>query len=113
MGEAGDLLLIFADALVRSWKQITKFKPSGTAPPRATTPTPRALGNANGNGSVTHGPGNAPSGVQRDPDTTLAAEPAPDFSLEGLIRDERGIRMAPETEDCTFRRRCHSRIRGA
>src|ERR1700722_1773552 len=31
MGETGDLLLIFADALVRSWKQITKFKPSGTA----------------------------------------------------------------------------------
>src|SRR5258707_13562899 len=29
MGEAGDLLLIFADALVRSWKQITKFKVSG------------------------------------------------------------------------------------
>ena len=27
MGEPGDLLLIFADALVRSWKQITKFKP--------------------------------------------------------------------------------------
>ena len=32
MGERGDLLLIFADALVRSWKQITKFKPSGAAP---------------------------------------------------------------------------------
>ena len=27
MGQPGDLLLIFADALVRSWKQITKFKP--------------------------------------------------------------------------------------
>ena len=26
MGESGDLLLIFADALVRSWKQVTKFK---------------------------------------------------------------------------------------
>jgi cyanophycin synthetase len=25
-GRTGDLLLIFADALVRSWKQITKFK---------------------------------------------------------------------------------------
>ncbi len=25
----GDLLLIFADALVRSWKQITKFRPAG------------------------------------------------------------------------------------
>src|SRR6202030_4114325 len=34
MGENGDLLLIFADALVRSWKQITKFKASGAAPGR-------------------------------------------------------------------------------
>jgi hypothetical protein len=24
---------------------------------------------------------------------------APEFSLEGLIRDERGVRMAPESED--------------
>jgi hypothetical protein len=23
----------------------------------------------------------------------------PDFNLEGLIRDERGIRMAPESDD--------------
>jgi cyanophycin synthetase len=100
MGEAGDLLLIFADALVRSWKQITKFKPSGVAPAHAATPTPRAVGNAIGNGSNgSNGAGNAPSGAQRDPGTALAAEPAPDFNLEGLIRDERGIRMAPETED--------------
>src|SRR6202789_1507796 len=39
MGESGDLLLIFADALVRSWKQITKFKPVSTA---AATPAPRS-----------------------------------------------------------------------
>jgi cyanophycin synthetase len=43
MGQPGDLLLVFADALVRSWKQIT--------------------------------------------------------SLEGLLRDERGIRLAPEVDD--------------
>jgi hypothetical protein len=84
--------------------------------PRAATPTPHAVGNGNGNGSnggnggnggsaggngggVITGPGNAPSGARRDPGTARAAEPAPDFSLEGLIRDERGIRMAPETED--------------
>jgi cyanophycin synthetase len=30
MGQPGDLLLVFSDALVRSWKQITKFKPAGT-----------------------------------------------------------------------------------
>src|SRR6202044_1190838 len=40
MGESGDLLLIFADALVRSWKQITKFKSISSV---AATPAPRAL----------------------------------------------------------------------
>jgi cyanophycin synthetase len=29
MAEKGDLLLVFADALTRSWKQIIKFKPAG------------------------------------------------------------------------------------
>ena len=29
----------------------------------------------------------------------LAAEPAAPLSLEGLIRDERGIRFAPEASD--------------
>lgn len=76
MGQPGDLLLIFADALVRSWKQITKFKPAGS---EATAP--------------------------RAPPAELAPalpllEPAPAaFSLEGLIRDERGVRYAPDAED--------------
>jgi cyanophycin synthetase len=88
MGEPGDLVLIFADALVRSWKQITKFKPSGAPAaqpalhpakaPFASSPSP---GNANGFG------------------TAAAAEVAANFNLEGLIRDERGIRMAPESDD--------------
>src|ERR1700744_1887100 len=42
MGEAGDLLLIFADALVRSWKQITKFKPAGAAAAKPIERSPRA-----------------------------------------------------------------------
>ncbi|MBV9697806.1 MAG: cyanophycin synthetase, partial [Gammaproteobacteria bacterium] len=76
MGQAGDLVLIFADALVRSWKQITKFKSAGSeaAPPRA------AL-------------------LETAPAVPFA-EPAPAaFSLEGLIRDERGVRYAPDAED--------------
>jgi cyanophycin synthetase len=32
MGRAGDLVLVFADALTRSWKQITKFRPDGDMP---------------------------------------------------------------------------------
>ncbi|MEP6883613.1 MAG: cyanophycin synthetase [Gammaproteobacteria bacterium] len=137
MGEPGDLLLIFADALVRSWKQITKFKPSGAAAAqtahinpaataRAPAPAvagvstkvgvksggaaandnapaaPAAHGNSNGNGSARAGAGSGPGTgprAQLDSGVTIAAQPAPDFNLEGLIRDERGIRMAPESED--------------
>jgi len=80
MGQPGDLLLVFADALVRSWKQITKFKPAGAVAPQ---PAPQPV------------PPPAP---------VFSAEakseaPAPAFSLEGLIRDERGVRVAPEAED--------------
>jgi hypothetical protein len=28
-----------------------------------------------------------------------AAAAAPEFSMEGLIRDERGVRLAPESDD--------------
>jgi cyanophycin synthetase len=76
MGEAGDLLLVFADHLTRSWKQIIKFRPagSGAEPSAAGTPSPvSAL-------------------VERPPEASV-------LSLEGLIRDERGIRFAPGGED--------------
>jgi cyanophycin synthetase len=82
MGESGDLLLIFADALVRSWKQITKFKPEGavTAKPAARSPRPPT-----------------PEAKSEDKFEALAA--AADFNMEGLIRDERGVRLAPESDD--------------
>ena len=35
MGRPGDLVLIFADALTRSWKQVIKFRPEGAPPARA------------------------------------------------------------------------------
>jgi cyanophycin synthetase len=94
MGQPGDLLLVFSDALVRSWKQITKFKPSDTSPasvgevarragegfePSTQTSTAFAVEGAGGGGD-------APEHVQS-------------LSLEGLIRDERGVRIAPETGD--------------
>ncbi len=78
MGRQGDLLLIFADALVRSWKQITKFRPAGVAaPPR--NPVQEA--------AVSPPP----------PAQQLESLALP--SAEGLIRDERGIRIARETDD--------------
>ncbi len=81
MGESGDLLLIFADALVRSWKQITKFKSAGAA---ATTPAPRAT---------------RPAPAARIDDKIEPAAASPEFNLDGLIRDERGVRLAPEGDD--------------
>jgi len=73
MGKAGDLLLIFADALVRSWKQVIKFKPEGVLV--ATQSTPAA---------------------------PLVDEPMPALPLaewEGVIRDERGVRLSRDAED--------------
>ncbi len=74
MGQPGDLIVIFADALARSWKQITKFRPEGAATVK--TPAP-------------------PSSYVSD-DTLDETMPALD--LEGMIRDERGLRYAPQEE---------------
>jgi cyanophycin synthetase len=82
MGQPGDLLLIFADALVRSWKQIIKFKPAGVAAPQ---PPPPPLPPVIEAGS--------------DPGARAGEAAAFTFNLEGLIRDERGVRFAPEAED--------------
>jgi cyanophycin synthetase len=94
MGQPGDLLLIFADTLVRSWKQITKFKPVGAAPARTA--------NA-GSGSTTHDGEVAMGAAQDFPSRMHSAaqtnSTTPAFSLEGLVRDERGVRLAPEAED--------------
>jgi cyanophycin synthetase len=83
MGRPGDLILIFADQLTRSWKQITKFRPAGAPAPAAVSPPPApALFGETGEAGA------------RGAEGTPAA-----FSLEGLIRDERGVRLAPEAED--------------
>jgi cyanophycin synthetase len=92
MGRPGDLLLIFADALVRSWKQVIKFKvTSGETPAVAADP---AASQSNGNASA----------AMASP--TLAnpafASPSEEFSLssmEGLVRDERGIHLSREQDD--------------
>jgi cyanophycin synthetase len=103
MGEAGDLILIFADALARSWKQITKFKPNGAAASRgAKTAQVAAANGAAANGAAASVA--AANGVQGPPlhpsqSAPAAADAVPDFNLEGFIRDERGIRMAPESGD--------------
>jgi cyanophycin synthetase len=77
MGRAGDLLLVFADALTRSWKQIIRFRPDGAPAPA---------------------PARAPEAAAAASPVEAPIEAAP-LSLEGLIRDERGIRYAPEASD--------------
>jgi cyanophycin synthetase len=86
MGQPGDLLLVFADALTRSWKQITKFKPAGAVawqPPKETAVTSdRDLQRKIAEGIPLVGEG-----------------PPTVFNSDGLIRDERGVRLAPDAED--------------
>ena len=77
MGAPGDLILVFADALVRSWKQIIKFRPAG-APETPPAPAPMA----------------APAAV-----AAPAFDEASFAALGGLVRDERGIHLPRETED--------------
>jgi cyanophycin synthetase len=91
MGQPGDLLLVFSDALVRSWKQITKFKPAGTAAGTAA----EALGGTGEGPERTLQPSTRPS-LAGPAEGAGKAEP---FNLEGLIRDERGVRFAPESDD--------------
>lgn len=73
MGQPGDLLLVFADALTRTWKQITKFQPSGDAPKPAAK-------------------------IELPPLDTTPGET--DFSaMEGVVRDGRGLVFEREESD--------------
>ena len=73
MGRQGDLLLIFADALVRSWKQVIYFRPEGAAAPKVAATAAQPV------------------------DAPVTEE---QFTLgEGMVRDERGIRMVRDAED--------------
>jgi cyanophycin synthetase len=84
MGRRGDLLLVFADKVSRSWKQVIYFKPNEpqhrekSSPPPATgsEPSPLTMGSA-------------PAGATSD------------VLLGGaqVIEDERGVRLAREQDD--------------
>jgi len=77
MGRHGDLLLIFADALVRSWKQIIKFRSEGA-------PEVRIDASANSP---------APSVIDPGFDEASFAD------LGDVVRDERGVRFSRESDD--------------
>ncbi|MBT9487904.1 MAG: cyanophycin synthetase [Rubrivivax sp.] len=78
MGQPGDLLLVFADALTRSWKQVTKFKPDGAAVASA---APAAA---------------APAPADDEPATVALGA---DLEAAGFVRDERGLRFVGEAAD--------------
>jgi len=80
MAAAGDLLLIFGDALTRCWKQITKFNPEGTSPD---------LGMAKKH--ITENSAAVASMLSQHNDDAF-------LQYEGVIRDERGIVIAPEQD---------------
>jgi cyanophycin synthetase len=72
----GDLLLIFVDAITRSWKQVIQFNPAGDGSPLERTRTSR-------------------------PEPVLAtAEPVPvEERQRELVRDLRGVRLRREADD--------------
>ena len=80
MGQPGDLLLVFADALTRSWKQIIKFRPEGM--PVKAAPALVA----------------AEALSAADPQA-LVREAELRALMEGTVRDERGIVFAREQDD--------------
>ncbi len=77
MARAGDLLLIFADAVSRSWKQVIYFKPEREA---GAAPSPRPS-----------------QRVTQAPTTEVAGGGLPE-GVE-LIQDERGVRIARNQDD--------------
>jgi cyanophycin synthetase len=82
MARDGDLLLVFADALTRSWKQVIKFKPDRAAAPAPATPRP------------------APAASAPEPEAPdLALAMPADLEAAGFVRDERGLRFVGEAAD--------------
>ena len=95
MGAIGDLVLIFADALTRSWKQVIKFKPEG-APARAETVAAAAPTVAEDEA------GEPAADGATAPSTNPATAPARDdgaLLAAGFVRDERGLRFVGESGD--------------
>ncbi len=76
LARPGDLLLIFADAVARCWKQIVHFSPDAERPAAASAPAP----------------------VKIEPEELFDQ----DLDLDDdatFVRDERGVRLAREAED--------------
>ena len=87
LGRSGDLLLVFADALTRSWKQIIKFKPEAaadSAAPAYTEPERRARRGA-------------PAAIEEI--ASIAVQDDATLEAQGFVRDERGLHFVGEAAD--------------
>jgi cyanophycin synthetase len=73
MGQPGDLVLVFADALTRSWKQITKFTPDGEMP--------------------------RPAARAELPPLEATLDERAVAAMEGVVREERGLVFEREESD--------------
>jgi cyanophycin synthetase len=80
MGTQGDLLLIFADALTRSWKQVTKFRPAGAE-------------------QVLVGAAAAKKDAEESDSQRGAGLNEAALESAGFVRDERGLRFVKESDD--------------
>ncbi len=87
MGRPDDLLLVFADALTRSWKQIIKFKPEAAAD--------AAL--AARSGPVRRMVRAAPAPAEEN--ASFAVQDDAALEAQGFVRDERGLRFVGEAAD--------------
>jgi cyanophycin synthetase len=121
LGRPGDLLVIFADALTRSWKQVIKFKPLAGAEEAARTGAPAAPPQGAANGHAGSAAGSAAAAAGRGPLSSdlsgsrpssrgpaaapVEADSAPWGGLPagadpaGFMRDERGLRFIGEAAD--------------
>jgi cyanophycin synthetase len=101
MGRAGDLVLIFADALARGWKQIVSFRSdestSVMSAPRPARSVPRAAVRDEASADDRE-PARSPviPSPVRD-DTPARWSTLPDDMV--LVRDARGVILAPDAND--------------
>jgi cyanophycin synthetase len=108
--QPGDLVLIFADALARGWKQITQFKPDAALPSLASpkkqvpqTIAPEAEELADDNVPPPAAPKPAPlqsPAIPASPRETKAPSTISDADGSAtIVRDDRGVFLAREAND--------------
>ena len=98
MGQFGDLLLVFADSLTRSWKQVTKFKAEG-APAHATVATVATPADPSTPASATATRSVAAAEGRTSEDRARSAPSDDALLASGFVRDERGLRFVGEAAD--------------